>query len=673
MDKSIRQLFFDKNSNIYVVDENNVLYLFDEGFFYPFMLILNDIKECFSIDELFFVYHSNTITMFDENLRKSDYSDELCFTNNINEVCYNPEYKIISTLEQNKIYCNYAISSTTFLDGIRQDQIILQNKYHSVKIINDMLLTLSNKTMDIFFMTNVDVIFIRSLQIEPTIFGILTSYSETYSSFSLTNGNIFLPTSSNSIRDSWNTMQTNQDNHNNHISDGVIKKFISNGKIANNEYFYEKDGYFAVCDQYLLCCYNKTSYSNIVSSLLSLIPSTRLDNVTQDDKEMILFSLKVGTNIIIKNNETSQIIFHDQKIYFINKNDILYETKLTNETICMEKLDNCLLERDYNTIFVDINPEKSIVEQLLNIVPSIYRLNNEPSYVFEHISYLDDIISYGEGTSRQTYSLLRKELDTFLENKFSDINIQTCYNLGKIFYFCIINSGEKFINIHPYFFYAISKETDYLILLNKFKADKFEMYKNQYIEYKTNPSILVNLDLGLETHNDYIKYIFTADLSEKMIESYDYFIKGFQFFATRNKYNQIIKNLPITYYIKNILAPAYFSIKIFFSTIDKFIATEQFAIFCETIKKKINELTDKEIVQLTQNITGCRYYNKSIEITYAPNVSNKNQSDSLAMPAKNIIYEISTCNAQLIIYTDIDKNIDTIITCLTIEDSNLKN
>lgn len=686
MDKSIRQLFFDKNNNIYIVDENNVLYLFNQGLFYPFAMVFDDIKECFSFNELFFVYHSNTMTIFDEKLHKNNYVNQLWITNNINEICYNPDYKIVCTLEQNEIYCTYNVTSTSFLEDIYKDQIILRDKYHSIKIINDMLLSLSDHVMDIFYITTYDIVHIRSLQIEPNIFSNIFNYSESQFSFLLSNGNIFIPPSINSFDDDF--LNTNKYfseislNHNirqTYNRAGTIKKTIIDDKITNIEYFHENNEYFTINDRHILGFYKKI-HRNTILQLVSLIPSNKLDIVDYDDKEIILLSINEGINIIIKNNETSHIILYDNKIYFINEDDDLCESKITDETICMEYINNCSSEKDYNTIFIDINPAKSIIDQLLNVIPPIYRLNNELSYAFEHISSSDITTSYGEGTTRQTYSLLRKELDTILKNNFVDMEPHVCYNIGKIFYFCVFKGKEKFTNIHPYFFYAISNEFDHLILLKKFKADKFEMYKNQYIEYKLDSCALINLDIGLETHNDYIKYIFTSNLSDKIINLYDEFIKGFNFFAIRNKYNQLLKKLPITYYIDNILIPNYLTIEIIFNTTYKFVDTEEFGIFCEKINKKISELTNKEMLYLIQNITGCQYYNKAIEIIYAPNIvtSTVNSAitdiDSNCTNIKDTIYEISTCNAQLIIYIDaIAGDIESVINCLTIEDPNLKN
>ena len=270
-------------------------------------------------------------------------------------------------------------------------------------------------------------------------------------------------------------------------------------------------------------------------------------------------------------------------------------------------------------------------------------------------------------------------MDLIFENKFVDLSSQTCYNLGKLFYFCITNSGEKFTNIHPYFFFMMSKESDHINLLKKFKANKFEIYKTQYIEYKMDKSKLINLELGLETHCDYIKYIFVSDLKEETIKLYDEFIKGFHFFSSRNKYSQLIKNLPIIYYINTILTPSYFSMEIIFSVADKIINTDQFVVFCDIFNDKFNKLTTKELTCFVQNITGCQYYNKTIEVIYAHNelsslMSSEQSEYNSVNSSTKLLYEISTCNAQLIIHIrPTEKNIEEIINCLIIEDLNLKN
>ena len=235
---------------------------------------------------------------------------------------------------------------------------------------------------------------------------------------------------------------------------------------------------------------------------------------------------------------------------------------MTDETIFFGKINEYYEKTDIKLV-IDIDINFPIIEQLINTIPSIYRLNNEMIYCFEQVDTNSNIISYGEGVTRHVFNMLRKEIDILFENNLASKNnflstvptemasknnflstvptemVQMkkgdCFKLGKLFYFCNRDGGETFFNIHPYFFYALSLrgcgKSDHITLLKKFKSDDFETYHKQYIRYLENPKELEDLDLDIKTAENFIEFLFTHNLTKEQIELYDKFIDGFCFFA----------------------------------------------------------------------------------------------------------------------------------------------
>ena len=77
-----------------------------------------------------------------------------------------------------------------------------------------------------------------------------------------------------------------------------------------------------------------------------------------------------------------------------------------------------------------------------DIIPAIYRLNSGAEYEFEQVATNGDIISYGDGVTRQTYTILKEELDIALQNLQSHDHLFV-FNLGKLLYFCNKNGKQN--------------------------------------------------------------------------------------------------------------------------------------------------------------------------------------------------------------------------------------
>ena len=655
MERKIQQIFLDKNNFIYVVDNTNILYLYsqEDNHFYPFISILKSIKNCFMIDNYFYIHHLNTISVFDENLLKIESFGNNWITQNIDCVCYDINKNIIVTLEHGEVYVNQNITQYSQYFGEEIHRISLSHKYKywdnklhlieylkfdEIKILDELLLVYKNDHMSIFYLQFDNVKHMININISKQTFDEIYEFNKIHNFFNLQNGNKLTLTG---------------EQHIDMITDNII--------------FNEQKIYFALKNKQIFCYFNKIKYDTIIKPLLLVLPTietviTDIDN----NHQSIIITLLEDTNIFFITGNISQIIICNNKFFLIN--DKLCEIILLNETIYYDSLDIYYFDKLDNNLIIDVNITQSITDQLINIIPPIYRLNNNMIYNFEHTDNNNNIISYGEGASRQIYSLLRKELDLILENKFYLCNMVDSFKLGKLMYFCNKESYETFVNIHPYFFYCLSKESDYIILLKKFKGHNYDLYYKQYMEYVNYPENLLNLDMDIKTHHDYIKFLFIADLTEEQICLYNEFVKGFCYFSHRHKSYYLIKNLSIIYYINKLIVDEYFDVKLNFSVKNNLINKFYYEQFCETFKKFFDKLTQQEKLYLIQNITGSQYYSDIINIIFAYDFEEFNILD------KKSIYQISTCNAELIVnLMPSEENINTLIKYLIIEDLSMKN
>ena len=347
----------------------------------------------------------------------------------------------------------------------------------------------------------------------------------------------------------------------------------------------------------------------------------------------------------------NQINFEISKIIFDN----------VNYNIMTKSMDDNLI--------IDINVDRDIIPQLLPIINMTYRLNNRFFFLFEQVDEFGKVISYGDGVTCQIFHLLAKELDKIIGDKFVGYNIMQCHQLGKIMYFCNIESGEKFFNLHSYFYHILTLESanseNDLLLLKNFKGDDYPLYYKQYMTYSNDISKLTEIDEILKTISDYMNYILTADLDDTQINAYHHFMTGYQYFNKRNKLYAASKILPISCVINNLTGIKNFSAKIKYSMQNSLVSDKLFIIFCQYFEKNFDTLTVDQKMSFTQNVTGSSFYSAIIDIifAYAPD-----QSD------KTLTYEISTCETRLTIYIEpTDHNIREILNVLSITDLKLKN
>ena len=709
--RPIKKTFLDKIDNVYVVDNNDVLYMYDNGEFYPFANvkenIMEDIKDCFFINSTFFVYHSNTISIFDVGLFKVDMVENTWITHNIDQVCYHMEYNLIATLERGELYVHTNIDDTVGSDH-EIDRISLSHyrfkddngdihieykQFEHIKIIDNILLALDNsRELSVFLLNSHGKIRrISLLNINKQLYDRIINYNEDYQILILDNGNY---------------MSLNGTFH-------IPNKHID--KTFNNLIFNHNGCLFMVQNNSLIGYYEKREYESLIKPMIDIFSDAtyELADVPNSSHGIMTIVLPPNINFKIINGNFSQLIIHDNRYYIITLSTKLpiiqgapipgttcefHEIILTNDVIYFDKINEYYPEKMDTRLMIDMDIKKPVVEQLINIIPAVYRLNNEMIYGFEQINSQnnDEIVSYGEGVTRHIFNNLRKELDCIMENKFSGYDPLSCYKLGKLLYFCNRDGQQTFECIHPYFFFSLSKESDHVTLIKKFRGSDYQLYYDQYVQYSHNLAKLEELYLGLRTIGDFMRYLLSSDLAPKEIILYDEFIKGYNFFGDRNKLSKLIKKFPIKYHIEKLIATYFFDAELEYSVKTHSVSREHFKTFCITFRKLFGDLTKKEKCMFLQNVTGSCYYNGIIKVilayeekeiitkqlVYNANIIDEEEPESInnviigldENEPTNVTYSVSTCSTELIINTKpTEENITTILNLLTIEDHNMKN
>ena len=684
MEKKIQKIFIDKRNQIYVIDDNNVLYLYEDELFYPFMGVLYDVKKCFAIDNKFYVFYSNTIAIFDENLYELNFSANSWLTYNVDQICYDENLDVIIILGNGRVYVNLDISDRYYYEDNDYKTLVLNSnsyantfphKIEEIKLIGNLLLTYENKEMNIYHLSSDYIKFVSNINITRDVYLNIRNFDKEFNAFELENGSML-----NMI--------------------GEYSYIDNIGNLIDYTIFSEQKIFFVIRDEYLICLYDMNRYNDIVKPLINNIPVVEVSTSEFHSIHVTTYFFPKDDNMIILNGITCQIISYNSNLYLIDTT--LKMIVLKDESIDFTKI-NEYCEKTEIKLVIDINIDIPIMDQISNIIPSIYRLNNEMLYCFEQVDSNSKIISYGEGVTRHVFSTLRKEIDIVLQNNLSPLNKTDCFKLGKLIYFCNKDGGETFFHISPYFFYALSLKGigigDHITLLKNFKGANFNLLYKQYIQYSEHPEELDQLDMDIKTLDDFIKFLFMSNLKNEQIELYDELVKGYCFFAHRGRFHQLIKRLPVSYHIQRLINLGYFDAELDFSTKNT-VDLVQFTTFRSTFKQVFGQLTQNEKSYFVQNITGTHYYTGVIKIIYAyetqkivtqQNIYDENiiideerpieAHDNIVIDLSNdrdldkkIAYEISTCHTQITVNTSPTKeNVTNLIKMLIIEDTHMKN
>lgn len=691
MDTKIRKVFLDKSDNIYITDNSGYLYLYANDQYFPFMTKLENIKNCFLINDLYFVYHQNTISIFDKDLCNIEVSMDTWITKNIDDVCYNPHKNLIVTLEKGEVYVNLHVTNMGYTENDQfvrislnhnlieshdGTKIIKHKKFENIKIVDNILLAYKPSgtkiyTLEIFGVKKKPFI----INVSNKIFNDICEYNDIYDIFTLQDGSqILFDVTLFDI-----TLFTDPD-------------------IMNNIYYIQRV-YWWISDDKLYCYYDKDRYYDIVEPLIKLLSATKntISHIVTN-KYIIDIALPSGVNISTVNNKTQQIIVLNNQPYLIGQK--ISKINFDHELVCYDSISELYSEKMDTCLFIDIDNSRVIVPQLLNIIPYIYRLNNDFDYQFQYIDSNSNVISYGEGVTRDVFNILRMEIDQILNENFCSYSEIDVFNLGKLMYFCNRDGFEKFFNIHPYFFFLLSRDIDHVTLIKKMKWNDFNLFYDQYKKYVENPSKIKELGLNLESINDYVKYLMIGNLTETEQRLYEKMVDGFMYFTSRNKYYNFFKDLSIVYYINQLIGTEYFNATLDFSVKNESIDRKIFSNFKKTFCQLFNELSKYEKSIFCQNVTGSQYHTEIIHIVLAyekkelivkqaiydeDTIVDEDNNEIIEPVMNNIIinldtnnnnldYQISTCDTELMINVfPSEDNLRSIINLLIINDKNMKN
>ena len=619
MERNIKKLFLDKGNQIYIEDNCGILYLYENEIFYPFIAAYNNIKQCFSIDNKFYIYHSNTINVFNDKLSELNEFGNAWITKRIDQVCYDEELDIIVTLENGKIFINMNISDRPYYEDndIKRTCLPCINKkyvYVDIKLVNNLLLTYGDNKMNVYYLNPNAFTLINTVVISNNIFCDIRGFNSIYNMFELANGS-HLKLSGEYI------------SHNNQID------------LINRAIFVEYGIYFTIRDDYLLCFHDKKS-AQYIYNFFDQTLLTEVNSIDYGEFQMITYFIPTNCLVLVTDGVSSQVIIVDKKPYMISdhKPEIFTEIKFTDEAFQFEYLNSHHNKTDIKLV-IDIDINVPTIDQLINIVPQTYRLNSEMIYCFEQVDSAGNIISYGEGVTRHIFNTARKEIDNLLKNNLSTLSQSYCFNLGKLIYFCNKDSGETFFHIHPYFFYLLTTKCvgllDCVSLMRNFKGSDFDHLYRQYLKYYADPSELAQLGMGIETVDQYVEFLFSSDLTDQQILLYKSLVDGYCVFAHR-KYHQLVKKMPIINSIQQLVNCGYFNVELeFISGADT--KPTDFVDFCKYFKKIFADLTMKEKSYFSQNVTSSQYFLGTVNIIY-----DYVRSDIVTEIVTDIVTEIVT-------------------------------
>uniref|UniRef100_A0A6G6ACN3 Uncharacterized protein n=1 Tax=Borely moumouvirus TaxID=2712067 RepID=A0A6G6ACN3_9VIRU len=655
----MKKIYLDDMNNTYILDNRGILYLQFNNKLLPFIFIFKNIDKCFMIDKYtYVVYHDKTISIFNKYLLNinSLFKDLIIF--DISDVQYYSNDQIIVILKDGQLLVNFDVSylnktyGTKFLNNPRTGNI----PYTNIRMEKNLLFAQKNDMVDIFNITKEGDSYIRTVRLIPSM-----------------DLNIFNNTDFKSITTINNIY---------YMMKNLSCPFI------NNE-IYKIRGYCLYNSvDFIVCYYDTDIFEEIIKPITLLIPQDKFQIVNYIGKKCIMtITFNPEDEMELQTNGDFYVLSYKKNFYKIDEkfSQILFDENLID-------YGDFYIDKGDEVLSIDLNYQDSIFDQLLAIIPNIYRLNFENIYKFEQINDKGKIMSYGNGVTRHTFNILRQDIDIILKNKIDNLDNKTAFKLGQLIYFANTDGGEFFKNIHPYFFYLMSNEFDAEILLKKFKPENFELFMKQYTQYSKNPEMLI--ELGIENKN-FLDYIFSSDLSEKHIEIYKYIAKGFKYFYKRNSNYKFLKKCRVPHLINILISPDNFEIKLKFIVMDD-VDVQLFRKFKKNFTDIFSNLSSEKISKFSQNTTGSEYYFGEIYVIYdykKPQTLEYQvfdedtilqNTDEIIQPIESVNmpiikdikpeYFISTCNRELIIYVEPSKeNIQKIIDYLTIDDYCLKN
>lgn len=598
----IKQTFVDDSKAIFVQTKDRLLYNYFSGKFIPFKYVFNEVHRCFTMgDHLIGVYHGSRLDIFD---RAFDLAYNEQFDSLVvDDAHYSSEIDTLILLCDGRCLIFPGASNNTGDHTLFGDGSIEQ-----CYLMGKHLWCHCNGQTDHYVIEG-DIVHAHRVDLSAEEHRLITSFCLT----------------------DQPTMQE--------------LAFICN---TNRFYDRRKKFYFVMGKN--LCCLCDPAIIDM-ADIFSFI-----DN-SGPIKEQELFgktivSLELPVPVTVKSHSVDQTIIVGETTYVIHESRIVTITFQEKDVV----YDNDRDTRMRKVIVVDVE-EDDIPKQMLAIIPQIYRLSHTAHFSFNIVDHFGNVTSHGSGVDRHVSDVTRDMIDSALLD-LSQYSDAQCVKLGKLIYFFAINNQERFKNIHKYFFFLLCKtHADHRTLLN----DELLYY---YDKYENDESSLQELDLGINTIQEYVEYVISNDLSDLHKQKYKYVLQGYQFFCNRSPRKEFYKTVPVNYYCTTLKYVPLINYRVvIMNDLDPSITHEELIAqknVGHTAIIKISELNLEQIETFTKNVTGTRDFTDVIVIILKTYETTKN-------------YEISTCKSSLIIYNPTEERINAVIDSLTILDKHLVN
>lgn len=602
----IKKIFILSRKKIFLTDEKDVLYIYQNCKLYPFSKIFPNIVDIIYTDNFIFARSEENIYIinYNEFITGLVESFKMYISSSpIVDMGYCKKDKTLCVINNIELIFYTKYSESDFFEFKRRKK---RDSTEIVKFIKGTMIAGQKDHVFIFFQLFDDDRFICEFDLDSEHMR-----------------NIVNVKNSNLILKNKDYVDYQGNYHETDIKIYCDKHILFYRNANNNYYFYIRYDNF--------CNLNFASKLRNLSNYISIInfyifKNNEIifwDKLPIKDETIICFIIKFKDNVLTEHN--ANIIIADKDYAYVFNDDII---KIKYQ-VCYDMIHRCKKMYISKEINIDIDISTSVLEQLFKIIPNLYRLNHKRKFNFNYIKN-DVIIS--QNINNIVFDNLRADLEKVFSDTSQDYNY---YNVGNLLYFANVEYCCKFLNIHPYFFYGLKKnisfitENDIYFLIKKFKDNRT---LKQYYIFDNEPSLLAKLNMDIDNIDNYIKYLFTCDLTEIQIANYDEIIRGYTRYLEKHLFFQIFNTL---------------SVNAFF---DQFIFGKKYKPRFEYYCKKGSVSKFSKIFNMCFNKLS-HHKKQSIVKAITGNIQNINHIAIYFEDFnKKLNYKIDTCNDRMYIY-----------------------
>lgn len=369
------------------------------------------------------------------------------------------------------------------------------------------------------------------------------------------------------------------------------------------------------------------------------------DNVTADMLlASITYVLSNQTSLTRTNTGKTQVI-HNGKVYHI---DGTYNIR--KDTKCVSKIMEfyaSVLPRTVQPVFLS----ESIMNQIFYREYAFIDRMIMPQYGIVSEKCLNEIISHGNGVTNEVMFMLAEEinvkLDRILQGEDIDLPPYKYILLGRAMAGCAIHGNIR-LNVHPYFYFLLTGGRYGSFILGYIKDKSIA---GLYQMYKRNPTALRELEMGLENHRDFLRYILSGSLSDKQIEIYEHIVSGLLSKIIPSDVFDIFPIRQLVNHMRN------YVIDVVWSFLNMGCDKDVYDSCCNKLDHLLHNLSNTERDTLMRNVTGVQQGQHNVTIRICPprdeSAEKDGDSDSEDYPDNsNMSYHISTCMKILTLYVD---------------------